>query len=112
MRSQKHLRTVLGGFDSAGNTAYDSTGAREPLPFVALVKNQAGQTVDFKRYFPTGSSFAISGGPTGMTINASSGVLSGTPTATQNTTATLTITYRAPSGGDRSITAFWPFTST
>jgi len=110
-RSQRHMREV-GGFDAGGNSAYDTAGARNPLPFVALVRNQAGQTVDFKRYFPTGSSFAISGGPTGMSINASSGVLSGTPTATQNATATLTITYRPPSGGDRSITAPWPFTST
>ena len=100
MSSQRHKRDIH-GYDSAGET--EITAGDTQIPFKYFIEDQAGQSFDFKTsYFPTGTNFVLSSTPTGMSLNASTGALTGTPTTTQGTAAmvgaTLTVTYMTPRG--------------
>jgi hypothetical protein len=105
--SQRHKRDIH-GYDASGDTPY--TLDDKNIPPGALTKDAAGQTVAFATYFPTGTAFALSVVPTGMSIDADTGVLSGTPTALQaNVASILTVTYTSPNG-PRTHTVDWRFT--
>jgi hypothetical protein len=96
-RSQRHMREIQ-GYDASGQTAFMSGLA--PIRPLLWVDDAAGQSVNFKTlYFPDGSNFALSTVPTGMSLNASTGLLDGTPTTVQSSRATLTVTYLSPSHG-------------
>ena len=95
MASQRHNRDIH-GFDASGDTPFNA-GDRG-LPDGLFTDDLGGQTYDFSDSFPTGTNFALSGTPTGMSINAGTGVLSGTPTTVQAATVALTVTYTSPTG--------------
>jgi len=106
--SQRHKRDIH-GYDVNGDTPY--TLGDKAIPAGDLTEDLAGQTVNFLTYFPTATGFSISGGPTGMTVHATTGVLSGTPTTIESGVATLTVTYASPAG-TRTGRASWPFAVT
>jgi len=99
-RSQRHLREVQKR-DSSGSSPYGIGELR--LPAGVFTQNLAGQTFSFRPYFPTGTNFASTTLPTGMAINAASGVVSGTPTALGSGTPNVTVTL--PNGS--TVVAPW-----
>lgn len=105
MSSQRHKRDIH-GFDASGDTPFNM-GDRG-LPDGAFTEDVADQTYEFADYFPTGTAFALSGTPTGMSINASTGVLSGTPTTVQAASVILTVTYTSATG-PRTETVDWSY---
>lgn len=95
MTSQRHKRDIH-GYDAAGDTPYNV--GDKGLPDGTFTDDLAGQTYDFSTYFPTGTAFALSGAPTGMSLDADTGVLDGTPTTVQSASVILTVTYTSPTG--------------
>lgn len=108
MSSQRHKRTVH-GYDSSGETPY--TLGDLGLPAGAFTDDLGGQTYNFLTYFPTATNFVLSGTPTGMSLNASTGLLDGTPTTVQAATVTLTVTYATPVGA-RTKVVNWSYAVT
>lgn len=85
------------GYDASGETPFTLNDKR--LTAGALTQNAGGQSINFKTlYFPTGTNFSLASVPTGMSLNASSGLLNGTPTALQTVATKLTVTYTSPGG--------------
>lgn len=104
MSSQRHKR-VVHGYDSAGNTPY--TFGESTIPMALLTDDVAATAINFKTsYFPTGTNFALDQVPTGMSLNASTGALTGTPTAVSGKWGTLTVTYPTPNGERVAKTTF------
>lgn len=103
-RSQLHKRS-FDGYDVNGMTEVASGVSM--IPPAILTRNLAGQTVDFATYFPTGTSFALASTPTGMSLNASTGLLNGTPTTNETATTTLTVTYSTPVGPRTVVVPFF-----
>lgn len=95
MSSQRHKRDIH-GYDAEGNTPY--TLGEKRVPSASFTDDLAGQSVNFKTYFPTGTNFALGSIPAGMSLNASTGVLNGTPTTVSSASTTLTVTYTAVNG--------------
>lgn len=94
-RSQRHL-IERDGYDVSGLTSV-AAGVTS-IPPAILTRNLAGQTVTFATWFPTGTAFSLASTPTGMSLNASTGLLDGTPTTNQSASTTLTVTYTSPQG--------------
>lgn len=68
---------------------------RDVGPF-KLKQSLAGQTIDFSQYFSNprvgvAGTYALAATPAGMTINSTTGVLSGTPTTVATTNTNLTV---------------------
>lgn len=102
-RSQRHKRAVT-GYDSRGMN--DAALGITRIPMKLLVQNLAGQTVNFATYFPTGTNFVLGSTPTGMSLNAGTGLLNGTPTTIEEAETTLTVTYTTPVGA-RTVVVNW-----
>lgn len=88
--SQRHKREFRGS-DAQGYNSY-VLGERV-LPRPAFAANVAGQTFNFKRYFHTLTNITAISVPPGMTLNATTGLLSGTPTAVSGGSPNLTVDY-------------------
>jgi len=93
--SQRHKREVHGR-DAQGFNSYSMND--RAVPKAVLVQNLAGQTIDFKKWYPRGTNFTNTGSlPAGMTLNAGTGIVSGTPTTVSGGQPIINITQL---GGD------------
>jgi hypothetical protein len=119
MRSQRHLREIR-GIDSAGRVRSDSgaiiPGETEKIAFTGTVadvvenQNVLMTPISISTYM-IGSdvpfTYAVTAGalPTGITINADTGVISGTPTVIE-TQAGIVVTATDLSGDTADTNAF------
>ena len=117
-RSQRHLREYQ-GYDSAGQALQEGTGAIKPgaqtVSFSGTVANQNGNvsvpfSLDLSGYFfgsdtPLAYSVATGTLPSQLTLNASTGVISGTPDTIQ-TQVGISITCTDNSGNTATTNTF------
>lgn len=89
--------SASGEYKARGNRMGTRTGLEltGPIPAGAFKQNLAGQTVDFKLYFKgyatTAGTWVLTSAPAGMTLNSTTGILSGTPTTVAAGTPNLTV---------------------
>jgi hypothetical protein len=88
--------SASGEYRASGKRGNPRTlGAQGAIPDLVLKQNVAGVTFDFKPYFENygagAGTWVSTSVPAGMTLNSTTGVLSGTPTTVSGGSPTLTV---------------------
>lgn len=113
-------RAQVRGQETSASGQYRATGKRgnprtlnqrAPIGLLTFRQNIAGQTYDFKALF---ENYAAGAGtwvstavPAGMTLNSTTGILSGTPTTLGTGSPTLTVLAGNADTKPQSIAASW-----